>query len=483
MAEVSRFVYSELSKDNLQRLLREHGYNQAAEDQKWTDSMVHFLHTVISKIEMNQCDEDQFVNLHSDILGETYGQRKEGNKVYYKGLVNMLRNIGVIQTREYTVGVRSIGYRIAAKFTSTLVEEKINQDSFKEKDKPLTPITKRHLEDIKRLLFNVEMANDLVQRLHLTQRLGLTSWVYRWAKQTCTASQDDNARIYSNLTGLNKQFRGCLSYNGKDLFSVDLKQAHPFLFIDVLRKTIKQNTKRTLESLANEEKYQDVFEYIQDVRSEQFLPKIHDRIIANKKQIEWGELKVGVLAEVYYQRLKKKRHKIVKAFEQLYPTVWHYIVSSKQKDYKDLAKRLMTAESTVMNSTVRELYKRHPDGLFIRLHDAIITTQEGQEQVKEALERIAINSIGYSPKVTLEQFNVVKGEVADHMLTFEELINQFAKDQSHRLEQYYDTTTRAVYIDEITWVEHARRIDLKETEMINPHNLLRWLQTACLLKL
>lgn len=483
MSQNTRYVYSSLSKQNIQLLLNEHGFSVISNDEKWLDSIINFLHTIVHKVEIDQCDENQYVNLHSDILGEVYGKRKVGTGVYYRKLIDVLKKCGIIDTTTYTEGVKSTGYRITAKFTGALVREIIDRKNVNVKKDNLSISAIRHLESIKKIAFNIDEANQVIERLHLSKRLRITSWVYRWAQVEHFVTEDTNGRIYSNITGLNKEFRGCMSLEGQDLYSVDVKQAHPYFFIDVISKTIKQNTKKSLADNLKLDKYQDVSRYIDDVRSNTFLSKIHQRILDNNKQIEMAELKVGVLAEVFYQRLKKVKHKIVRAFSDLYPNVWHYISLSKAKDHKDLAQKLMSAESRLMNRTIKRLYEKFPDEIFIRLHDAVITTKHMQDQVKAMLQNTGADMFGFAPMVTMSKFNVAMGQIEDHPLNFEELNKQFAADKASELNRHNDRTALDVYTNAIDWTEYEKRINLKNSEVLNRENIERWLKESCMLKL
>jgi len=151
-------------------------------------------------------------------------------------------------------------------------------------------------------------------------------------------------------------------------------------------------------------------------------------------------------------------HRIVKAFSQLYPTVWKYILLSKRKDYTALAAKLMQTESKLMNKAVTVLCKRYPGEVFLRLHDAIITSEAMSEIAKKAIEEISMGLIGVIPKLSINQFNKEEGQIADHDLSFEELSTKFRSDQCEDLEMFYDSITKAIYRKDIDFFAYLRRI-------------------------
>jgi len=279
-------------------MLKGKGFKAAANDTRWLDSMINFLSTIIQKVEMRQSDGQQYVVLHSDILGKVYGKRKDGKRVYYKQMIDMLESTGVIDIMPAVIEKVSKRFRILPQHVAPLVAESINTINFDEPEEKRSLSANKHLADIKKLHFDVEKANLVIQRLHLSKRLAITAWVHRWSKGICDVKQDSNGRIYSNITGINREFRCCITWQGQNLYAIDIKQAHPFFFILELDRLFKRNLKKSIYKLASMERYADVKSYIEDVTSGRLLERIDIQIRKNKKSIEYSELKIGKLKEV-----------------------------------------------------------------------------------------------------------------------------------------------------------------------------------------
>ena len=402
------------------------------------------------------------MTLHSEILGDVYGKRKVTKGVYYMRLINILLKIKVVEVcPHYKVGSYSKAYRINPQFLGVLITETIESTSIKLPEQKLSKREERHKYDIKRLTFDTQRASEVLEFLHLTKRLKLTTWVNRWAEGEVLVTDDDNGRIYSNITGLNKEFRQCISYQGRDVYSVDLKQAHPYLFIYVLNQKIKQNHKKSIQEYVDANSNSDVSKYITDTCSKKFIDGILENIQEAGKAINRKEVKKGVLAEVLYQPVKKNKHKVAKAFSTIYPTVWKYIQSVKKENHKILARKLMLQESRLMNRAVDELYKKFPDGLFIRLHDAIITTKDAIKETENMIIEIAREMIGWPPVVETTQFNIAKGNIADHELSFPELDAQYGEDLKKDLEDHLNRLKMNVFKKKIDWSEYNNKYDQK----------------------
>lgn len=480
---MNRYVYKDLNRSSLRQMMITHQFIMEADDDRWLDALINFLHTIIYKVDIDECDENKYVNLHSDILGQVYGQQKNTTYVYYRRVVHILATLNIIQiNHSYEQGVNSKGYKINVIFEGDLVEETINNESINLKEDKLTKTAKRHESDILSLSFDTAKANQVIKRLHISKRLSITSWAFRLSNQMgLSATEDKNGRIYSAITGLNKEFRQCLSYQGQDLFSIDLKQAHPYFFIYLAGQRIKQNSKMDLKAYLATGKHADMERYITDVCSVNFIDTLYNQILKNKKNIERGELKLGILVEVYYQRIKKNKHKVAKAFFNLYPSVWDSIQAYKTKDYKDLAHKLMKIESRLMNRAVNELYKLHPDKLFLRLHDAIITTSDMVNITEEIINKLGDDIIGFAPMVSTMKFNVSKGEISDHDLDGNELVNAFTKYLARKSDEYIDRKNQEYNSKKITMDQYQDLVKQNDDEL-SVINLAKWLQKSMLMK-
>ncbi len=238
--------------------------------------------------------------------------------------------------------------------------------------------------------------------------------------------------------------------------------------LHVLDQKLKQNRKMTLKDAVNSGKLPDLKRYAQDVRSEDFYPGIGEQMLKNKKKVSWEKLKEGVLAEVYFQRIKKNKHAIAKAFSELYPTVWDYIQQIKQNDHRVMAAMLMKKESNLMNRALKKLYKNYPTGLFLRLHDAIITTEEMKGVVELTMKEVGEEMIGFGPNVSDSQFNVSKDSVAGHDLSWAELYEQFIADQGSTATATDKRITKTANMRKITWEQKDHLHERLRSSMNGP---------------
>ena len=102
---------------------------------------------------------------------------------------------------------------------------------------------------------------------------------------------------------------------------------------------------------------------------------------------------------------------IIRAFEALFPKVWNQIENFNKVDRLYLPNQLQKIESKIFQKAITVLYSQNAEGLFIRLHDSIITTEEYRENVQEAIGNTCYEELHYLPKCKTELFTLDKASI------------------------------------------------------------------------
>jgi hypothetical protein len=148
-----------------------------------------------------------------------------------------------------------------------------------------------------------------------------------------------------------------------------------------------------------------------------------------------------------------KQRKIHRVFQDTFPLINECIIKYKKKHgYKELSRTLQTIESEIMDETIRILSEAHPEGYFIRFHDAILTTEINGSQAQEQLNLTIRNHYGIDPYVKPpsnwgKDFETVINGLKLHYLTTHFKNMGIKQNNKRRANEFKKATARATKDD------------------------------------
>ncbi len=270
-------------------------------------------------------------------------------------------------------------------------------------------------------------------------------------KQSFFCSVDYNiGRFHSNLSTLNKKLRPFITYKGKTLVNVDVRNSQPLLSTAILKKefwtrehsgmniyrfpsalnllsgspipsdAVKSFSLDHLEELdvvfRNAEtvimsvtflleKYSDSFsEWILAAESGKFYESIFKKIHPGET-FRKDEVKVAMLKFFFSENRHTSKDK--KLIMDAFPEVTKVFERLKQKNHVTLSHILQRLESTLMIEFVsRRIASDKPDLPFFTIHDSVATFEEEVEYVTRVIEEAFDSLLGIKVELGTEEWSV-----------------------------------------------------------------------------
>ena len=204
---------------------------------------------------------------------------------------------------------------------------------------------------------------------------------------------DQQGRNYTVIVPLPRDIRRFLSYGGEPLYVVDIKSSHPLLHVLLYPKDGDEK-----------KKYQDIMEggrfldFLNDASGNQFNLSNEDEREAFKKAVN------SKIFNVHPEPKNGTKNPIALAFKREFPLLWSEIDGRKVRDAENAAgpiSRLMQRieAAAVFVAVSRLVNRRFP---LMTIHDAIVTTKDGVQEVENALAA-AFRPIGLTPKLVTKK--------------------------------------------------------------------------------
>ncbi len=205
---------------------------------------------------------------------------------------------------------------------------------------------------------------------------------------------DDNNRMHHNISNLASVFRKHLHIDNKSLGQIDISNSQPlFLYIHLL----------SIEGIDKNE----LIRY-----GETCLNGLFYETISKKSGIELTKqsrkvFKQRVFASIFFGKHYEILTDIEQAFKELYPTIYDYIITMKQKKgYKVISHILQKSESEFIYKAITHIDKetgRHKVPL-LAIHDCIVTTSDNLQLVNELLKQYFILHLQIMPSLKVEAY-------------------------------------------------------------------------------
>jgi hypothetical protein len=395
----------ELCKQNIKRLLVEKG-NLHSENQRLVTNCSRFLKFLFDK-HCRDYDNTPFINLDSRILKEKLGKNPDRTPNYYKYVLDSCVEIGLLQInhnhkRSQNNSGEAKGYRLTLKepgnYCLNDTEELfVGLDWSIDNDSYHGQILKLQFDELRFVL--------IANLLPFDQKNRAFYIYHNWLANNHFVKVDGYGRIHSLLTLMDKRFRHCFKAPGNRIIKeVDMHACQPFLLLKIIQKQLnnRQKIKYTISELAS--KHQEINTYINWIQSGRFYVELY-KVYHNQNKDPKNLNKIDGFKETLFKNIffsetpdEAKKRKIHRVFQDTFPLINECIIKYKKKHgYKELSRTLQTYESEIMDETIRILNEVHPEGYFIRFHDAILTTELHASHAQEQLNLTVRSHYGINP--------------------------------------------------------------------------------------
>jgi len=243
-------------------------------------------------------------------------------------------------------------------------------------------------------------------------------------------------RLHTILTQLKGDLRQFITFDGKSLVAIDITNSQPYLSTvlfhhenykanDLLPRIKKYNnsyhSKKDYQNfkpyyLSEKIKYstvhEDVKQYIEIVKSGQLYENF-GQILELKGLMKTDkpfrkQAKEIIFSSIFSPNKSIGYNEPMKIFKEHFPNVFEIYRSVKEKEHRTLACVLQNLEADlVLHQACKIISELRPNAPLFTLHDAIITTDEHKDFVKEILHNVLLNAIGIPPNLKFEEWKKV----------------------------------------------------------------------------
>lgn len=420
------------------------------------DHFYHIIEYLGKGMDQEDLDNNEgFINMSSKIL-----QKSIHN---YKQYLDYLLENRIIRTdMKYIVGEKCFGYLINGYSThkATVISIPIQSSVIKKnRSKEIKEIEDKLKKTAKKYpyltkWFNSKLKIDVVGATNKTEELfpeqtgsirgklkGKPSiWnrrmkaiysIHKFSKQEFYYSVDDNVgRFHSNLTNIKKELRNFITYDGKKLVNIDIKNSQPLLSTILFNKDFYlensqiinifnipssfpllsnfshsySSTIITLVKTLQKTDNQKVTEYLDMVNTGNFYEKISAKLYPKAPFVK-QEMK-EIIFTVFFSRNSFIRMPEAKSkidFRDHFPEIYEIFKQIKVKNHRALAHILQRIESElIIQKVCKRISIEKPDLPIFTIHDSIATTVGNENYVSTIIKEEALKLTGLNIKLGIE---------------------------------------------------------------------------------
>ena len=456
---------------DLEEIMRSYPHNEGGAPLR-KEYLLYICHALLTaRASQRKRKEDEgtdFTNLWSVLLDEVIHD--------YNRYVNYLIKCGVIECDNHFIkGVKSRGYRFSQKYSGVrIVTEEVDSYILKKKKRSLKPkraeeakkntwgygyLTKwldkgkLQIDEEKAMLWIESYEEKKMIDLYLddsvsdkADNLSIIIDTVEDLKNHVSSINDgsynysfsgEGHRLYNSLTNLKKELRTYLTYDGKPLVNIDIKNSQPFLsvvlhdakfWLGLIGKGEKDNK---WNKIKNREINKEICEYnitlLENAKTltekesgvENFI-----ELVVDGKFYEYIQLKFEPIFPGRFDTRDKVKREVLRIlysnpedydkefyytcalFKHYFPVTFDLFCKIKSKNYKHLPLLLQRIESyLVIDVICKKISEEHPEIPLFTIHDSILSTQ-GNESIVEAFMTQEIKKfIGHEPKIAIEYLN------------------------------------------------------------------------------
>ena len=384
-------------------------------------------------------------------LSYLFGER------YYKKILDCSKELKYIESTGYWImGEKPIGYKLTKQLRGQTYKRDFLENPIlikkilKSKSSDgLDEVGKKLYEKLKELDFDFKSSkkylDDCLKRgednstdnKFLSRKLMIDSWKYHGIR----ASIDEKGfRLHTNLTNLAKELRQFLSWNGKELQGVDIRNSQPFFLIpkliehynpsrtyrltsyydhiepfdsnklvDIITKTYQSNMSDTIPSydltVLKNLPY-DVQHYIyQTITGNLYDFFLEEKIRGWGKNQKREKIKTNILTLFYQEELDDQSSIMKEMFKQAFPNVFRYIEISKERDYRKFSINQQKTESDMVLRTIcKRILSEKPDIPIFTIHDSILSTREHIPYITTIMNEEVFKKYSILPNLKIESY-------------------------------------------------------------------------------
>jgi hypothetical protein len=261
--------------------------------------------------------------------------------------------------------------------------------------------------------------------------------VIKLHKQEFSYKVDDNiGRYHSDLTCLNKDLRKYLSYFGKRLVSMDIRNSQPLISGILLAKafyepgetfnihsipsinSLIKHKSRSLSSILSSAYYimlgesaesparREFKQYLELVQSGKFYEEMH-KLLYPEESFDRARMKETMFIIFFADnRHGPKLRKLEAPFRAKFPNVYNIFRALKRQNKRILSHILQRTESKLMIETVaRRIGEEHPDMPIFPVHDSIATYPEHADYVEGVIMEEMKKLTGLNARIGREHWS------------------------------------------------------------------------------
>lgn len=247
---------------------------------------------------------------------------------------------------------------------------------------------------------------------------------------------DENVgRFHSNLTNIKKELRNFITYDGKPLVNIDIKNSQPLLSTILLEPSFYTQQKKpryiniynipssfnlltnnkhkhtyidTIIMLAKALQLADIKEvvkYSDIAKSGDFYQQLSKMMYPNRTFNKAEMKKLTYIVFFSNNRAIQGMNYITKRdFRRKFPDVYKMLSTIKRKNHRALSHILQRIESEIMIQRVcRRISKEQPTLPIFTIHDSIVTTDGNQDYVSKVIEEEAYKLTGLKVSLGIER--------------------------------------------------------------------------------
>lgn len=410
---------------------------------KYHEKYVWLIHLIIIKNITSKNTFAGYINLKSEILRKYIGDK------FSKKIIAQLRKSGILNVNNhYEAGKNSKSYRLTEKYSSCGIT-RVSFESKKAKKYLLKYEAEmqrklsasNNTELFQELLDNIRQVDiDFVGATENSDQLFENGDFESLHAKSChdyyieSISEGNiffttsrlTGRIYHSICNCNKAIRKFLSFQGEELFQVDIANSQPVLFCPMVQDFVRRNWGKYCIRMDRERLVKgiiiistrdipyvesfypaDVLTYINLTKEGKFYDFLMDKF--DTPESEKADFKVLFFKEIFYSKIKaQEKYKKALLFKALFPTVYDAIIWYKRNDHADLSNQLQKAESDIMiNGVCKRLkfeYKEEDRPFYIPVHDALVCIKKDMDIVYKLIEEEMLKALGFTPHLRRKPF-------------------------------------------------------------------------------
>lgn len=423
------------------------------------DHFYYFIELLCDMMEYNDLDGNGgYVNLNAKLM--------QGIVHNYKEYLDYLLQHRIIKTdKRYIVGSKSFGYVINhlqydAKINQIEIKDSVTRKNRAKKKRELEQEMKITISKYSyltkwfndKLQIDAEGAHKKIEELfpqptgsirgarkgkasRVTKKYSAKLAVQKLVNGDFYYKIDENVgRFHSNLTNLKKELRNYITYDGKPLVNIDIKNSQPLLSTILLDPVFYTQSKRRIINLHqipssfklltnSKHKHtatdtiimlvktlqsadiKEVSSYLSMAQSGDFYQQL-SKILYPTKAFDKGEMK-KLTYTVFFSNnraIQGMNYMPKRQFKRKFPSVYNVFSAIKRKNHKALSHILQRIESEIMIQRVaKRISTERPTLPIFTIHDSIVTTDGDQDYVARIIEEEAYNLTGLKVMLGIEK--------------------------------------------------------------------------------